>query len=197
MATNYEWGGGWCTGCGRRRGADGRCANCDAWWASPLVAVGGPMVLGTTALLTIGIWFLKGSEPAPPPRPVSAPALVAAAPSPGFAVASPHPLRAPRTVRVAPPPPPLPWAEFDAADTANEAVNRLPRPTGTADASSDLRRLSARAEAAVVTDDATRVLAGQGPATGAPITYIEAPPPIYQEVPPAAPEPIVPTTTPL
>ena len=153
------------------------------------------MVLGTTALLTVGIWFLKGSEPAPPSsRPVSAPALVAAAPSPGLAFTSP-PLRAPRTVRV-PAPPPLPvepWAEF-----ADDGEGGFARPVGTADTPApDLRRLSSRAEAAVVTDDAARILAGRGPATAAPITYIEAPPPIYQEMPPAAPEPIAPTTTPL
>jgi len=36
---------GWCPECGRRRGADARCANCDPWWTSPLFQVGIPAVL--------------------------------------------------------------------------------------------------------------------------------------------------------
>ncbi len=54
---------GWCTACGRRRGNDGRCINCDPWWTSPLIQVGGPV-------LAVGSLFLVGLAIAvTPPRP--------------------------------------------------------------------------------------------------------------------------------
>ena len=54
---------GWCTVCGRRRGNDGRCVNCDPWWTSPLIQVGGP-------ILAVGSLFLVGLALAvAPPRP--------------------------------------------------------------------------------------------------------------------------------
>lgn len=42
---------GWCSNCGLRRGPDGRCSNCDPWWTSPLIQVGGPLV--TVAALAL------------------------------------------------------------------------------------------------------------------------------------------------
>lgn len=46
---------GWCGNCGRRRGADGRCANCDPWWTSPLFQTGGPIVLLVSLILIVSI----------------------------------------------------------------------------------------------------------------------------------------------
>lgn len=51
--------GGWCSGCGRRRGRDGRCPNCDPWWSNALIQVGGPLILGTLLLLFLGIRMLE------------------------------------------------------------------------------------------------------------------------------------------
>ena len=42
---------GWCQQCGRKRGADGRCADCDGWWTSPLLRVGGPVIAVGTVLM--------------------------------------------------------------------------------------------------------------------------------------------------
>jgi hypothetical protein len=49
MSQNYS--SGWCERCGRRRGGDGRCSNCDPWWTSPLLQVGAPLVAGCAAIL--------------------------------------------------------------------------------------------------------------------------------------------------
>lgn len=49
---------GWCVDCGMRRGADGRCANCDPWWTHPMLQHGGMAVLlaviGTIVMITLG-----------------------------------------------------------------------------------------------------------------------------------------------
>jgi hypothetical protein len=45
---------GWCTQCGRRRGSDGRCVNCDPWWTSPLIQVGGP-ALAICCVFLVGL----------------------------------------------------------------------------------------------------------------------------------------------
>ena len=50
---------GWCGSCGRRRAADGRCLNCDAWWTSPLVQIGGPVVVLGTLLLLVSLSFVR------------------------------------------------------------------------------------------------------------------------------------------
>jgi hypothetical protein len=36
---------GWCRRCGRRLGYAGKCPNCDAWWRSPYVMIGLPLLL--------------------------------------------------------------------------------------------------------------------------------------------------------
>jgi hypothetical protein len=46
---------GWCGNCGRRRGADGRCANCDPWWTSPLFQTGGPIILLVSLILIVSL----------------------------------------------------------------------------------------------------------------------------------------------
>ena len=51
---------GWCGNCGRRRGADGRCPNCDPWWTSPVFQVGGPIVLLISLALIVGISVFRG-----------------------------------------------------------------------------------------------------------------------------------------
>ncbi|WP_394796386.1 hypothetical protein [Armatimonas sp.] len=61
---------GWCTACGRRRGNDGRCVNCDPWWTSPLVQVGGPIVaVGSVLLIGLAIAL---TPPKPDPAVASA-----------------------------------------------------------------------------------------------------------------------------
>ena len=57
-------GSGWCDGCGRRRGRDGRCPNCDPWWGNAFIQIGGPMILGTLLLLFLGIRMLSPRNPA-------------------------------------------------------------------------------------------------------------------------------------
>lgn len=54
---------GWCPECGRRRGADARCKNCDPWWTSPLVQAGVPAVLGVLFLVTTTTTILKQAQP--------------------------------------------------------------------------------------------------------------------------------------
>jgi hypothetical protein len=49
----------WCPNCGRRRGGDGRCADCDPWWTSPIVQIGGPISLGVVLLLLGGITLMQ------------------------------------------------------------------------------------------------------------------------------------------
>ena len=80
---------GWCGSCGLRRGADGRCSNCDAWWTSPLVQYGAPLLIATTFLLLMGVSLLRpkssfiiGSKP-PIPVPASR-AYSIPVPSPAF-----------------------------------------------------------------------------------------------------------------
>lgn len=58
-ATGYV--AGWCPHCGRRRGNDGRCADCDPWFTSPLVQYGGPIVGAFTVFLIAGT-FLIGAR---------------------------------------------------------------------------------------------------------------------------------------
>jgi hypothetical protein len=53
---------GWCTECGRRRGADARCSNCEPWWTSPLVQAGIPAVLGALFLMTSVSALIKQTE---------------------------------------------------------------------------------------------------------------------------------------
>jgi hypothetical protein len=76
MSQNYS--SGWCERCGRRRGGDGRCSNCDPWWTSPLLQVGAPLVAGCAAVLVflISTYGTRPSErlSARPTSPVSAPA---------------------------------------------------------------------------------------------------------------------------
>lgn len=55
---------GWCPGCGRRRGPDARCANCDPWWTSPLFQLGVPAVLATLFLFSTTSAVLRTSAPA-------------------------------------------------------------------------------------------------------------------------------------
>ena len=55
---NYAMESGWCVDCGMRRGADGRCANCDPWWTHPMLQHGGMAVvlavIGTIVMITLG-----------------------------------------------------------------------------------------------------------------------------------------------
>ncbi len=53
---------GWCPECGRRRGADARCRNCDPWWTSPLVQAGVPAVLGALFLMTTASALIRQAE---------------------------------------------------------------------------------------------------------------------------------------
>jgi len=65
--TTYGYSSGWCERCGRRRGGDGRCTNCDPWWTSALVQVGAPLLAACAALLVFVIATF-GSRPAPLPQ---------------------------------------------------------------------------------------------------------------------------------
>ena len=80
---------GWCGTCGLRRGADGRCSNCDAWWTSPLVQYGAPLLIAFTFLLILGVSLLrpKSSFLTVDSSPIAVPAARSfgiASPSPGF-----------------------------------------------------------------------------------------------------------------
>ena len=55
---------GWCGKCGRRRNRDGACPNCDAWWSSPLVQIGLPLVAVLTVLMWAGISTIRADFPA-------------------------------------------------------------------------------------------------------------------------------------
>ncbi len=92
---------GWCQECGRRRGADGRCANCDPWWTSPLLMVGLPCVAATCFGLFLLVTALGGKRPvtvaAAAPVSSSAPVFSAYA-SPGSPVQMASALPAPPPV---------------------------------------------------------------------------------------------------
>jgi hypothetical protein len=51
--STYSYSSGWCERCGRRRGSDGRCQNCDPWFTSPLIQVGVPVLAATAAALVL------------------------------------------------------------------------------------------------------------------------------------------------
>lgn len=60
--TSKHFLSGWCPECGRRRGADARCKNCDPWWTSPLVQAGVPAVLGMLFLVTSASTLVKQTQ---------------------------------------------------------------------------------------------------------------------------------------
>lgn len=130
---------GWCVQCGRRRGPDGRCSNCDPWWTSPLIQVGGPIVAVFALLMAVlvtrfgnvspqdrassfsasGTAGRPGASPAAPDAAfgvLSAPGPSGALPSPASptAFAAPAPATTPAvTVFPAAPPPPAAVAAVD------------------------------------------------------------------------------------
>jgi hypothetical protein len=111
---------GWCGSCGRRRGADGRCPNCDPWWTSALVQTGGPVVICVTLFLILGISLLRGRTNTTTPlaaAPRSAPYSYGASPAMPFATGAPS---YPMTSMPAPPPAPVSIPVM----AANAAVNR-------------------------------------------------------------------------
>ncbi len=71
MTTSYGYSSGWCERCGRRRGGDGRCANCDPWWTSALVQVGAPLLAACAALLVFVIATFGSRPTAVPTRSAS------------------------------------------------------------------------------------------------------------------------------
>ena len=135
---------GWCSGCGRKFTPEGRCPNCDAWWASPLVRVGGPLLALTLVLLVLGIQALRPQEAERPAAPVlSAPREAPASPA--------SPLWAPQTARVPAPEAPLPPLERyvePAPQTASAAVSQAEQMR--------LRQLSAYVDAVIAADEAAR-----------------------------------------
>lgn len=97
---NYQ--SGWCVSCGRRRGADGRCVNCDPWWTSPLIQIGGP-ILAVTALVLVVVTASVTPLRSDPAKLASGGAtgarpLVFSAPQPLPAVAALGPLSPPTGV---------------------------------------------------------------------------------------------------
>lgn len=56
---------GWCLQCGKRRGGDGRCSDCDGWWTSPLFTIGAPVIGAATLLLLFGVTLLRRQMPLP------------------------------------------------------------------------------------------------------------------------------------
>lgn len=108
---------GWCGNCGRRRGPDGRCANCDPWWTSPIFQIGGPIVLLISLVLIVGIAVLKPGEDNRPRIPATTvTSTIPATRIPGYGVgggyaatripASPPVIAAPRLSAYALPPSP-------------------------------------------------------------------------------------------
>lgn len=74
--------GAWCSSCGRERDDSGRCPNCDSWWKSPLLTVGGPLIALTLMGMATLISFtspLRGADGGYPTivRKNSAPAAAA------------------------------------------------------------------------------------------------------------------------
>jgi hypothetical protein len=80
LASNFA--PGWCGVCGRKRGADGRCGDCDGWWTSPLLTLGGPAIALGTALLLLVLPLLRpASFSSPVNRPVLAVSVIPSAPA--------------------------------------------------------------------------------------------------------------------
>ena len=140
----------WCGGCGRRRSPDGRCPRCDAWWASPLVSVGFPLIFATTVLLAVGIRTLRDNDrlAARPRAEVRALAFPAWTPAPAFS----------QTERVAAAD--LPPVQFAEEPQQPEPPVARPRPRRITMAEQvRLRELSDHAHAVIVADDTARARA--------------------------------------
>ena len=178
---------GWCDKCGRKRGTDGRCANCDAWWTNPLIQTGGPVVLLGTLLLLISLPLLQHRDYTPTyvlsqkgtSAPVLSPAARPSAPvlrgPAAYATAAPVGVQSAAIMPhgpaiTLPPPPPNPdalrWAEFQ-----------------------QLRVASDNAAAALRADDAARAAfrpQGAALATGYRVSYERSAKPIRLMSPVAA-----------
>ena len=144
----------WCASCGRKLGGDGHCAGCDAWWSSPLITVGGPLVGVTLFLLAVTIGVLRVNDPSLR-SPSGAPAVLAARPA-GKTVAylsPPGPVYGLTRPRVAPlvVPPPVP-------------VVAIPGPSAEEKELEQLRGLLNKADAVIAAQDAARL--GLAPPSG-------------------------------
>ncbi|MES2463007.1 MAG: hypothetical protein V4671_20675 [Armatimonadota bacterium] len=107
---------GWCPECGRRRGADARCKNCDPWWTSPLVQAGVPAVLGMLFLVTTGTALVKQPQK---PRGTSVTQVAGSSRLLTVKVQRPFVAPQPRTASVAPV---MPSVMVPVTDPAAEAV---------------------------------------------------------------------------
>jgi hypothetical protein len=55
---------GWCRHCGRHLSYIGKCPNCDAWWRTPYIMVGLPLLLVNLGIIG-GVASRYGHKPAP------------------------------------------------------------------------------------------------------------------------------------
>lgn len=151
VTTNYVsyTPGRWCAGCGRKRTPDGRCPNCDAWWASPLVQVGGPVLLAGLFLTALGVSTLRSQNAAVRPT------ALLTAPPPLRAAALVAPLPGPAPIALAAPPEkaPLPAPARPSLHQGEAAAQRA--------AQVRLRRLSSYVDAVIAADDAAREAGGR------------------------------------
>ena len=138
----------WCAGCGRKLGGDGHCIGCDAWWSSPLITVGGPLVGATLFFLAVTIGVLRANDPTLR-SPSGAPAAVLAARPAGKTVAylpSAGPVYGRTGPRIAPPviPPPVPMAAIPGPSEGEKELDQL-------------RGMLNKADAAIAAQDAVRL----------------------------------------
>lgn len=167
MSTSYgHYTSGWCGSCGRKRGPDGRCENCDPWWTSPLIQYGGPLVAGVTLILLVGSSLVRvqprDGRDGYIPR-AAAPALAANTPrfvNPGSP--SPYgyrPVAAPVSASFGAS---IPIMNVSPADANRPTFDELQRRDH-----EDLRRMTAYVDSAIRADDFARADRGRASAVSA------------------------------
>lgn len=153
---------GWCGSCGRRRGADGRCPNCDPWWTSPLVQTGGPVVICVSLVLILGISLLRGrvdtsNRTAASTR--TAPYSYNASPAMPFATGAP-------TMPSYSTPAPIPAGPYIPAMNVSAVVNRPTEDQIRYAELEQLRKTTAYVDAAVEADQYARAMADRNTTFG-------------------------------
>lgn len=188
MSTQAYYSSGWCGSCGRKRGPDGRCENCDPWWSSPLIQYGAPLVIGVTLLIFLGTSLARQSSregvgsgtphvvSAPAPRVVGSGGGRSYAPNPG-GFTGPGGFAPPVSAYV---PAPASTSSFSASGGGGSYGPSIPiltvrpedlnRPTPAQVAmmrQEELRRTTAAVDAAIRADDYAREAGASRVATSA------------------------------
>ena len=180
----------WCDGCGRRRGADGRCPVCDPWWTSPFYVYGSFLTVAVATLLLTILPLLRTPSPNSPANPPGSPTVAVLVSSPGFA-----PVGTPVVQIAAPPAAPL---RRPALTVPAPLVAAFPQPPTQMNAGlGNLARLRAMTDYAAGMEtrrEATRAWSGISPQRVVPLPVVQFPQPTT--VAPRSPTAVTPPSEP-